>query len=313
MKAGNLVRRAIGGLRRAIDPRARLVKRVMAIKRARAEAPFVYRDDPGLSLIMLSFNHRDNVLPILQRLRLTRADELIVCEDGSIDGSEKVWLRYLTRPNDFLIRSNDIHEIRAYNRAAHLARGKIFCILQDDDIPPPDGRWVEHALALFERYPRLGVLGAYQGWFLDFAGPAGSIRQKVFGDGETDIPFIDPVLGIPFMFVEGTSIGPIFYRRDVFHALGGFNLCYSRPGEPGIVSDHEFCMRAWLSGWHVGLLGPFAFQRHVGGQGTKIFGRLERKRNLEDNMIRIKETYADRIEAIRNALDELNQGLHARH
>jgi glycosyltransferase involved in cell wall biosynthesis len=311
----DVIKRSIAKL--SFDGQARLAKRVRAVKKRRRKLN-TYTDSPKLSLIVLSFNHKANVRRILDRLRLTSADELIVCEDGSIDGSDRLWLRHLTRPNDFLIRSNDIHEIRAYNRAVHLARGEFVCVLQDDDIPPPDNSWVQQALALFDRHPKLAILGAYQGWFLDFNGPTRSVARKVIGEWMTEIgnfpfvpelPFKDPVLGIPFMFVEGVSIGPIFYRRDAFLALGGFDLHFSRPGEPGILSDHDICLKAWLSARHVGLFGPVPFQRRVGKQGTIMFGNSERVKNFWDNLTRIKRTYRNDFETIEGTLNELNQSL----
>src|SRR5262249_14575211 len=152
-------------------------KRVAVAKAAAAARPYPHVDHPSLSLILLSFNHRQNIVPILERLRRIPPDELIVCDDGSVDGSEQVWLRRLTQPNDFVVRSNDLHEIRAYNRAVDLARGDIVCVLQDDDIPPEDGTWVAQALGLFERHERLGILGGFLGTFLDWSGPPESFGR----------------------------------------------------------------------------------------------------------------------------------------
>jgi glycosyltransferase involved in cell wall biosynthesis len=299
---------------------ARLVEKVAAAKKARTAAPEQYNDAPRLSMIVLSFNHRRNIQPILAGLRRTSGEELIVCEDGSIDGSEGEWSRLLTRPNDFLIRSNDIHEIRTYDRAARFARGQFFCVLQDDDIPPENGAWVDEALGLLERYPRLGVLGAFQGWVLQLQEPTDAvIPRAVFGyrggaqaARVADIPTVDPVSGTPFMFVEGVSVGPIFYRSDVFRALGGFDHAYSRPGEPGILFDHELCLRAWLSGWQVGLFDPPPFQKYVGGQGTKLFGAAARSRNARDNVRRLHRDYGRRIGEIERTVRELNSKLEAR-
>jgi hypothetical protein len=144
-------KRALSKMRIYTNSRARLAKRVKNAKESRLRKFGTHIDRPKLSMIVLSFNHKANVPAILDRLRLTIGDEVIICEDGSIDGSERVWLKHLNRPNDFLIRSNDIHESRAYNRAIYLARGEFVCVLQDDDIPPPDRLWVQHALFLFKQ------------------------------------------------------------------------------------------------------------------------------------------------------------------
>lgn len=299
-----------------VNPERRFADRVRAIKQARAEQ-FAYIEHPRVSLIVLSFNHRRNIGPIVDGLRRTIAEEIIVCEDGSIDGSEREWQRRLERPNDFLIRSNDIHDSRAYNRAASYARGEIICVLQDDDIPPSTGRWVEDALKLFDAYPALAVLGGHQGWVLDLSKPADRVNaREVFGYREArrfayarDIPFREPALGMPMMFVQGVSIGPIFYRRTVFQQLGGFNLDYSAAGEVGMLVDHELSLRAWLAGHHVAVYGPVPFQRYVGGQGTIMFGREARERNLLRSFVRLQHEYADRVAAIDARAAALNARL----
>jgi hypothetical protein len=305
-------------LQRWLDPRARLVARVRAAKLARAASPLRYLDRPRVSLIVLSFNHRGNAAAIVDGLRRTPADELIVCDDGSLDGADREWQRLLTRPNDFLVRSNDIHDSRIYNRAASLARGQIIAVLQDDDIPPQSGAWLEQALALFERYPKLAVLGGHQGWTLDLSPPpAASVRWRaVHGYREAhrfayarDIPFRDPATSTPFMFVQGVSIGPILYRREVFLELGGFSLDYSAPGEVGMLVDHELSLRAWLAGHQVAVYGPAPFARYVGGQGTVMFGRDERERNLVRNFRRLQQDYGTRVARIDQQVDALNATL----
>jgi hypothetical protein len=109
--------------------------------------------------------------------------------------------------------------------------------------------------------------------------------------------------------VQGVSIGPIFYRRDVFLALGGFNLEHSAPGEVGMLVDHELSLRAWLAGHQVAVYGPAPFRRYVGGQGTMMFGRETRERNLSRSFILIQQQYADRVARIDSEAAALNQAL----
>jgi GT2 family glycosyltransferase len=316
MGARDLARQARRKVRQAFDPEARLVERVAAGKRARAQGP-AHLDKPRLSLILLSFNHRGNIPALAAGLNASGAGEIIVCDDGSIDGSEREWQALLSGPNAFLIRSNDIHDSRIYNRAAGFARGEFIAILQDDDIPPASSDWVRESLALFDRYPKLAVLGGHQGWILDFTQSADRIhRRAVYGYRDEkrfsyarDIPFLDPVSSRPFMFVQGVSIGPILYRRDVFQALGGFNLEYSEAGEVGMLVDHELSLRAWLAGHQVALCGPMPFRRYVGGQGTVMFGAETRTRNLLRSFARLQREYGDRAAAIDAEVDSLNASL----
>jgi glycosyltransferase involved in cell wall biosynthesis len=144
-------------------------RRGKAQKQKRKRAGIRYNETPRVSVIIQSFNRVRNVAFLEAHLRATCMDELIVCEDGSIDGSVDEWLRRLTHPNDFLLRSNDLHEIRRYSRAIDLARGDIICLMQDDDRPPKDGGWLAEALQLFGHYPRLAILGGWMGFKNYFA------------------------------------------------------------------------------------------------------------------------------------------------
>jgi GT2 family glycosyltransferase len=263
-----------------------------------------------VSLVIQSFNHRRNIPRIADALRRTGADELIVCEDGSVDGSGKAWRRKLTRPNDFLIESNDLHEIRTYNRAVGLARGEFVGLLQDDDIPPDDPRWVADAVGLFRRHPGLAILGCWNGWTFDFrdferstgspVGPGDSVEAAHAG------PFGVRQAGVRFAFVDAVGIGPFFVRRSAFESLGGFDPRLSGPGEPGIWLDYELCLRAWSSGMQVGLFESAAFRRNVGGQGTMMFSGSKRRDNYRANLARVDDAYAEDFSAIRTRIDELN-------
>lgn len=292
----------------------RLIRKVKAKKRARALIPQVYTETPGMSLVIQSFNHRANIEAIVAGVRRTDAEELIVCEDGSVDGSDAAWRRQMDRPNDFLIQTNDLHEIRTYNRAASLARGEVVALMQDDDIPPDDGRWVADAMRLFRAHPDLGVLGCWNGCALDFTDFNRSIGAPV-GPGDAsdqsadDIPTCDPVTGIPFMFLDAVGIGPIFIRRDAFMELGGFDLRLSGPGEPGIWLDYDLCLRMWLSGRRVGLFATEPFRRNVGGQGTMMFTGGKRSENYKRNQAHVERTFAGHIDAVHETIRGLNAGL----
>lgn len=118
----------------------------MDLDRSRATRDgHVYCDRPRLSFIVQFFNKRKNIPKLIERLRLALCEELIVIDDGSTDGSLGDWLDHLNGPNDFLLHCNDIHEIRTYDRAMRMARGEFVCLLQDDDLPPASGVWVNEA------------------------------------------------------------------------------------------------------------------------------------------------------------------------
>ncbi len=296
-----------------LRPRASTIERIKARKAIRHAAGAAYVDHPRVSVIVQSFNQVRNISVLEPRLRATCTDELIVCEDGSIDGSHSEWMGRLVQPNDFLLRSNDIHEIRSYGRAIAYSRGDIVCLMQDDDQPPKDGRWLADALALFNEYPGLAVLGGWCGFDEWFSVEYNAPWQP---PGAGAIPLADARTGQPFVFVENVNIGPYLVRRSTFDELGGFDLRFSPPGEPGITFEAEFCYRAWESGYQVALTDiPVKLETgelgYIFPGGTTLWGNDARKRNEHRNKGLIEERYEHAMPAIREAVSEANALLKA--
>ena len=258
-----------------------LVKRVKGYKANLGP----HLDSPALAMIVLSFNHEGNIAKIFERLHPV-ADELIVCEDGSLDSSLETWRKLLTGRNDFLLRSNDLHEIRAFNRAISYSRASFVCLMQDDDIPPESDEWVCHAMSLFDADPRLAVLGGFHGILLDAEGKETGVygcRDGKWSDrGVKDIPTMTAT-GIPFMHVAGVTTSPTFIRRRAFIELLGFDLDFGAAGESAPFFVPELCLRAWMNDWHIGLYGlpPMAFERQIGGKGTGAFCNESIRNNNE--------------------------------
>jgi hypothetical protein len=291
----------------------RLKKRVTREKARRAAMGLSYQESPRVSLLVQSFNHVQNIPLLAERLHSLADCELIVCEDGSIDGSLEAWDRALDRPNDFMIRSNDLHEIRAYDRAAGLARGELICLLQDDDLPPADQGWFEQALALFERFPDLVVLGGFMA-FSDLASENHAPHGPFPGDLTSpyrEIPAHSAPCGAPFMFVEGINVGPVFLRRERFMGeIGGFDFEYAPVGWPGIHFDVEMSLRTWMRGGQVGWYQS-GFEQ-AGQRGTESMGNLpKRLSQLEKNHGLLLRDYQEALpeiqERVRNANREINE------
>jgi glycosyltransferase involved in cell wall biosynthesis len=279
-----------------------------------------YTNNPKLSLIVQFFNKRPNIKSIINALRLTSAEELIVIDDGSSDGSYEDWMKYLDKPNDFLLRCNDLFEVKTYDRAIGLAKGEFVCLLQDDDIPPDNNAWVEQALTLFEALPDLLILGGREG--LDFLMPdpvipnqeptysrigdignwPGLFKNRIYGTPH----YIEPKSGLPFMFTTSVNRAPTFLRRKQFLELGGINQDYA----PFQFDDDEVSVRAWLAGYQVGLY-PSSFMRNVGAGGMRTFNSERVKKQSIINGKRFYDAYAPIISSgkLQNMIDSANQQL----
>jgi glycosyltransferase involved in cell wall biosynthesis len=261
----------------ALDPE--MIERVKAQKDRRRASAVRYQDRPELAFIVQSFNRVSNIDQLIDGLRDLGDHELIVCEDGSLDGSRERWMSYLDRPNDFLIHSNDLHEIRILDRAIRFARAEILCLVQDDDLIPRDSAWLERALRQFRKNPRLAILGGFMGF--ESFDPDPARARRIWG-------------GDDFRFVHHVNIGPYFIRRQCYEALGGWEYSFSDVGEPGICFDNELCLRAWVNDYQVGysfvpFKGPSG--HYAADGGTVLFSNDARVRNSVRNSDTIFQVY----------------------
>jgi glycosyltransferase involved in cell wall biosynthesis len=277
------------------------IERVKQYKKRRQSARHPYQDRPHLAFILHSFNRVSNVDQLISGLRVMGDHELIVCDDGSLDGSREKWMTYLDQPNDFLIFSNDLHEIRILDRAIRFARADIVCLVQDDDTIPERTDWLDAALRNFAEHPQLAIIGGFMGFEAFDPDPA---KAKRIWGGEW------------FRFVHHVNIGPYFIRRQHYEELGGWEYSFSGVGEPGICADNELCLRAWMKGYQVGysfvpFKGPAGCYPADGG--TVLFSDEIRVRNSVRNSDTIFKTYGRHTEYIDSLVRDANAELGRKH
>ncbi len=248
-----------------------LQNKVIENKHRRTKEGFRYQDTPNVSLIIQSFNQKNNIKPIISALRKGNAEEIIVIDDGSLDNSYKKWLKHLTRPNDFLIHANDLGEVRTCDRAMRMAKGEFVCLLQDDDLPPDNAVWLNAALYLFRTFPKLLLLSGYQGVKIASSNPYGS--SHIQNTPQDNRIYQEPLFkevesGIPFMFCMTAYRAPLLLRRQEFLEIGGLDQTYA----PFMCDDAEASLRAWQNGYQVGFY-PAEFKKGVSIGGTRLFNR----------------------------------------
>ena len=150
-----------------------------------ADARDFYRNATALSpvktiaTVILSHNHEGTVKRIADALR-GEVDAIVIVEDGSTDNSYEAWRSALrSHENAKIIRTPDVHEIRAYNRGAAVATADVLCFLQDDDVPSDRG-WSRRVLSLMDsfRKQRLAVL----------SGLATEVCQSEWGEVQVEHP-----------------------------------------------------------------------------------------------------------------------------
>lgn len=279
-------------------------KRLTArIRQAKKNHSLEYVDGPSVTAVIQFFNKKNNIERIITNLILSGVREIIAIDDGSIDGSYEVWPRLLNRKNDFLLRCNDIYEIRAYDRAIRMSNGDITVLLQDDDIPPGDSSWLDNALSLFANFPKMTILGGLQGVSILPADPGdaniiyptedvpiysypGLHKYEIISKPQ----FIDPKTRIPFQFVETVNRAPMLIRTKIFLEEGGMPMEYA----PVMGDDAAVSLRTWKQGGQVGLY-QCNFQRNVSRGGIREFNQGFAQKQAGDNWRKLYSDYSKEI------------------
>ncbi|MDG2122838.1 MAG: glycosyltransferase [Verrucomicrobiales bacterium] len=167
------------------------------------QAPYALRDTGGLSVSITTHNRREDLAATLQELsKLTPPpDEIIVCLDGSTDGSaeliEQNWpsVHVITNPKR-------IGSIPSRDRIISAAENDL-ALLLDDDSFPIEADFIRSVKQIFDVNPTLGVITFPQ---RSDETPQ-SLTQQSFGPTRTIYTYQD----------SGSVI-----RRDLYHALGGY-------------------------------------------------------------------------------------------
>lgn len=140
--------------------------------------------------------------------------ELIVIDDGSVDGTAEIIREYAGR--DERIRCFQLEENRgqsaALNRGLAEARGDYVAKMDSDDISLP--RRLEIQVEFLQANPEIGVVGARRKYVDEHLQP---LRDINFPLRHAQI--------VINLFFESWSIGgaEAMFRREVLTALGGFN------------------------------------------------------------------------------------------
>lgn len=252
---------------------------------------------PNVCCIVQSFNNVGNVHNVISGVRKTCAEELILCEDGSIDGTLWTAVSRMLRPNDVVIRTNDVHELRAYDRAIRGSAAEFVCLLQDDDQLPADGSWLAELLGYFDEHPDLGIVG---GFFAEMGdgktvwGPYYFEKGKRTKRARQD-----------FCFVACAGVGPFVFRKSCYEAIGGFDFNFAKEaGLPSPFFDYDLCFRAWKAGYSVGYryiqlssLPPGMYDQ---GGGTFLYGAETRKSQESNNQALCSSKHRDILPKVKN-------------
>jgi GT2 family glycosyltransferase len=262
-----------------------------------------YNKDVKVSAIVQSFNGKNKVKKIIKRLEKTKIDEIILIDDGSVDGTLNWAKKNMNMPNEFVVSSNDIYEVVMYRKMIKFASGNIVCLLQDDDLPPPNDEWIEDALSIFKKYKKLVILGGRLGLNIKIpdnsrhcsnseykvengiAGKPGVSKYELIRDPKFEVDFCNSKIE----FTQAVNRAPMFVRRKQFLNMGNIDLDFY----PFQCDDVDVCIRAWKKGYKVALYES-KFDRELGWGGMRKFDNSVSKQS-EKNWKKIYQKHGKEI------------------
>ena len=272
-----------------------LQKRTGVAQQKKSHATWVakgYKNEPLVTFVIQSHNKSLQVCHILPKLRMMKDAEIIVIDDGSSKEHTDRLVSELTGANELMIRSNDLFENVTYDKAIRMANGKYIALMQDDD-DFNDISWAEEAVRLFEKYPKMVILGGKWGLHVQFdqASMSGCGKRQDMGDSK-------------FQFVHAVNRAPMWINKPLYEQhLHHIDFRFA----PFQYDDDELCLRSWLNGLQVGWYDAQFFSLTSGGM--RLWNSAFTQEQMERNGKLLFQLYADKMADIAQQVEACNKTL----
>lgn len=240
------------------------------------------------SVLIVSWNVREQLEDCLNSLRQAQPLEIIVVDNNSADGSAEM-VSSIFPAVKLLKMSTNLGFAKAVNVAMAEARGEFFLLLN------PDASIGQHSIisaeAFFDQNTKTGIVG---GKLFDEAGNVQpSVRKlpSLFSQFVvlTKLQYILPFLLNNYLMksfnynlaspVEQVSGALFFIRRALWENIGKFDEGFWLWFE-----EVDYCARAHKNGWKVYYF-PEASARHVGGSSFKQLSHAARQRQFNKSLL----------------------------
>lgn len=207
-----------------------------------------------LSIVVVAFNSADAIGATIEAAETSVAhlnSELIVLDNGSIDGTGEAARKVLTRGRVVRLEPNMGYG-RAVNEGARRAVGQHLLIMNDDIILTRE--CVDRMIAAFQQGTSIGMVGAR---IVDRASnELPSFRRDLPGWADELERLVSRIVGrdrrhsVPVETENTVGVGLLLAAcaltsRELFCSMGGFNSVFFLYGE-----DIDFCRRLEAAGLH---------------------------------------------------------------
>lgn len=204
---------------------------------------------PGISVVIPNYNGV-HLFPVTLPTVFTALEqsglsyEVIVCDDGSTDGSPEYLSRHFPSIQLLKNEKNSGFSVTA-NRGLRAARFDLVLLLNSDVQLTPD--YFHYQLSYFSKEDTFGVMGRIIGWSDDHIQDGAKYPSFHSAKIKTSVNYLledeeEMKGGLYSMYLSGANA---LMDRKKLEELGGFNELFS----PFYVEDYELSLRAWRLGW----------------------------------------------------------------
>ena len=170
--------------------------------------------------------------------------EIIICDDGSQDGTPKLISQYTDKRIRYIRHSQNIGKSNNMRSGFAAATGNYFIKFDDDDRLTPD--FLARTTAILDHNPNIDFVGTDH-WIIDI----NNVRDKVKTQensrrwGRKDLPegIVDDLLSVVFVN-QSFQIGATLFRHQVLDELG-----FMEPNWQN-CEDNDLFVRLALAGKH---------------------------------------------------------------
>lgn len=220
-----------------------------------------------ISVVIISYNSRDDLRACLRSIEAEQCNEVIVVDNVSTDGSDEIVTQEF--PDMQLIKSS---QNDGYGAAANLGiagcSSKYVLLLNSDTVLQRGT--LQNLTDYLDRYPQVAVVGP------SLVNPDGT-RQASYFPFPTPWQILLRETNLAKIWLQNTAKHPVDFarsvpwvlgaalaiRRQAFTSVGGFDRSFFMYYE-----EVDLCYRLNRSGWQTHFT-PAATVTHIGGASTK--------------------------------------------